>query len=35
MLYTKFRGNLPNGSGEEDRFKGILPYLPMADMLVK
>ena len=25
MLHTKFRGNWPAGSGEED-FKGFLPY---------
>ena len=33
MLHTKFRGNLPAGSGEED-FEGFLPYMGMADILV-
>ena len=32
MLHTKFRGNLPAGSGEED-FKGFLPYMGMAAIL--
>ena len=26
MLHTKFRGNQPAGSGEED-FEGFLPYI--------
>ena len=26
MLHTKFRGNQPAGSGEED-FEGVLPYM--------
>ena len=26
MLHTKFRGNRPAGSGEED-FKGFVPYI--------
>ena len=29
MLHTKFRGNRPAGSGEED-FDGFLPYMGMA-----
>ena len=29
MLHTKFHGNQPAGSGEED-FKGFLPYMGMA-----
>ena len=33
MLHTKFRGNQPAGSGEED-FKGFLPYMGMAAILV-
>ena len=33
MLHTKFRGNRPAGSGEED-FKGFLPYSGMAAILV-
>ena len=33
MLHTKFRGNRPAGSGVED-FKGILPYMGMAAILV-
>ena len=33
MLHTKFRGNRPAGSGEED-FKGFLPYVDMAAILV-
>ena len=33
MLHTKFRGNRPAGSGEED-FKGFLPYMGMAAILV-
>ena len=33
MLHTKFRGNRPAGSGEED-FKGLLPYVGMAAILV-
>ena len=33
MLHTKFRGNWPAGSGEED-IKGFLPYVGMAAILV-
>ena len=33
MLHTKFHGNQPAGSGEED-FKGFLPYMDMATILV-
>ena len=33
MLHTKFRGNRPAGSGEEDFFK-VLPYMGMAAILV-
>ena len=33
MLHTKFRGNRPVGSREED-FKGFLPYMGMASILV-
>ena len=33
MLHTKFRGNRPAGSGEED-FEGFLPYMGMAAILV-
>ena len=33
MLHTKFRGNRPAGSGKEE-FKGILPYVGMAVVLV-
>ena len=33
MLYTKFRGNPSAGSGEED-FKGVLPYMGVAAILV-
>ena len=33
MLHTKFRGNRPAGSGEED-FYGFLPYMGMAAILV-
>ena len=33
MLHTKFRGNRPAGSGEED-FKVFLPYMGMAAILV-
>ena len=33
MLHTKFRGNPPAGSAEED-FKGFLPYMGMAANLV-
>ena len=29
MLHTKFRGNWPAGSGEED-FEGFLPYMSVA-----
>ena len=32
MLLTKFRGNRPAGSGEED-FIGFLPYVGMAAIL--
>ena len=33
MLHTKFRGNRPAGSGEED-FLRVLPYMGMAAILV-
>ena len=33
MLHTKFHGNLPAGSGEED-FEGFLPYMGVAVILV-
>ena len=33
MLHTKFHGNLPAGSGEED-FLRVLPYMGMAAILV-
>ena len=33
MLHTKFLGNRPTGSGEED-FEGFLPYMGMAAILV-
>ena len=33
MLHTKFRGNRPAGS-EEKIFKGVLPYVSMAAILV-
>ena len=33
MLYTKFQGNQPSGSGEED-FLSFLPYMGMAAILV-
>ena len=33
MLHTKFHGNQPAGSGEED-LKGFLPYMGMAAILV-
>ena len=33
MLHTKFRGNRPAGSGEED-LEGILPYIGVAAILV-
>ena len=33
MLHTKFRGNPPAGSGEEE-FKGFLPCMGMAAILV-
>ena len=33
MLHTKFRGNQPAGSGEED-FEGFLIYMSMAAILV-
>ena len=33
MLNTKYRGNRPDGSGEED-FEGFLPYVDMAAILV-
>ena len=34
MLHTKSQGHLPSGSGEED-FKGVLPYMAVATILVK
>ena len=33
MLHTKFRGNRPTGSGEED-FEGFLLYMGVAAILV-
>ena len=33
MLHTKFRGNQPAGSREED-FKGFLPHMGMVAILV-
>ena len=33
MLYTKFQGKQPSGSGEED-FLRFLPYMGMAAILV-
>ena len=33
MLHTKYRGNRPAGSREED-FEGFLPYMGMAAILV-
>ena len=33
MLHTKFRGDRPAGSGEDD-FEGFLPYMGMATILV-
>ena len=33
MLHTKFHGNRPGDSGEED-FEGFLPYMGMAAILV-
>ena len=33
MLHTKFNGNQPTGSGEED-FLRSLPYMGMAAILV-
>ena len=33
MLHTKFRGNPPAGSGEED-FEGFLPSMGVAAILV-
>ena len=33
MLHTKFCGNQPAGSGEED-FEGFLPYIGVAAILV-
>ena len=33
MLHTKFHGNRPAGSGEED-FLRVLPYMGMAAILV-
>ena len=32
MLHTKFRGNRPAGSGEED-FEGFSPYMDMEAIL--
>ena len=32
MLHTKFGGNWPAGSGEED-FEGFLPYVGVAAIL--
>ena len=33
MIHTKFRGNRPAGSVEED-FKGFFPYMDVAASLV-
>ena len=33
MLHTKFHGNRPAGSGEED-FEGFLPYVGMVAILI-
>ena len=33
MLHTKFQGNRPSGSGEEDFFR-FLPYIGVAAILV-
>ena len=33
MLHTKFHGNRPAGSGEED-FEGFLPYMGVVAILV-
>ena len=33
MLHTKFRGNRPVGSGEEDKLR-FLPYMGVAAILV-
>ena len=33
MLHTKFRGNQPTGSGEQD-FDGFLPYIGVVAILV-
>ena len=33
MLHTKFHGNRPTGSGEED-FEGFLTYMSMVAILV-
>ena len=33
MLHTKFRGNKPAGSGEED-FEGFLPHMGVVAILV-
>ena len=33
MLHTKFHGNRPAGSGEED-YEGFLPYMGMVAILV-
>ena len=32
MLHTKFQGHRPSGSGED--FKGFLPYMGLAAILV-
>ena len=34
MLYTKFRGNRPAGSGKED-FEGFLPYMGVEQSFSK
>ena len=34
MLHTKFHGNQPAGSMEKKIFKGVLPYMGMAAILV-
>ena len=34
MLHTKSQGHWPSGSGEEDFFKGFLPYMGVAAIYV-
>ena len=33
-VHTKFRGNRPAGSGEEDFFEEFFPYMGVAAILV-